>query len=126
MSASAQPDCAAACPATTNIAIILDVSLLLASILICLLVKGNSFISRITAHPTVFFESPAGDNKENVFFQEVRQSGGVLFLPCFSLFRSAGEGAEIEYHFTESEKTPMDFVNFVMALSPILVVPSAF
>ena len=54
MSASAQPDCAAfACPATTNIAIILDVSLLLASILICLLVKGNSFISRITAHPTV-------------------------------------------------------------------------
>lgn len=37
MSASAQPDCAAfACPATTNIAIILDVSLLLASILICL------------------------------------------------------------------------------------------
>ena len=54
MSASAQPDCAAfACPATTNIAIILDVSLLLASILICLLGKGNSFISRITAHPTV-------------------------------------------------------------------------
>ena len=54
MSASAQPDCAAfACPATTNITIILDVSLLLASILICLLVKGNSFISRITAHPTV-------------------------------------------------------------------------
>ena len=54
MSASAQPDCAAfACPATTNIAIILDVSLLLASILICLLVKENSFISRITAHPTV-------------------------------------------------------------------------
>lgn len=46
MSASAQPDCAAfACPATTNIAIILDVSLLLASILICLC-KGNSFISR--------------------------------------------------------------------------------
>ena len=35
MSASAQPDCAAfACPATTNIAIILDVSLLLASIII--------------------------------------------------------------------------------------------
>ena len=34
-SASAQPDCAAfACPATTNIAIILDVSLLLASIII--------------------------------------------------------------------------------------------
>ena len=34
MSASAQPDCAAfACPATTNIAIILDVSLLLASII---------------------------------------------------------------------------------------------
>lgn len=54
MSASAQPDCAAfACPATTNIAIILDVSLLLASILICLLGKGNSFISWITAHPTV-------------------------------------------------------------------------
>ena len=38
MSASAQPDCAAfACPATTNIAIILDVTQLLASILICLL-----------------------------------------------------------------------------------------
>ena len=54
MSASAQPDCAAfACPATTNIAIILDVSLLLASILICLLGKENSFISRIKAHPTV-------------------------------------------------------------------------
>ena len=54
MSASAQPNYAAfACPATTNIAIILDVSLLLASILICLLVKGNSFRSRITAHPTV-------------------------------------------------------------------------
>ena len=54
MSASAQPDCAAfACPATTNIAIILDVSLLLASILICLLGKGNSFIARITAHPAV-------------------------------------------------------------------------
>ena len=52
MSASAQPD-AFACPATTNIAIILDVSLLLASILICLLGKGNSFISRITAHPAV-------------------------------------------------------------------------
>ena len=35
MSVSAQPDCAAfACPATTNIAIILDVSLLLASIII--------------------------------------------------------------------------------------------
>ena len=52
--ASAQPDCVAfACPATTNIAIILDVSLLLASILICLLGKENSFISRITAHPTV-------------------------------------------------------------------------
>ena len=48
MSASAQPDCA-----TTNIAIILDVSLLLASILICLLGKKNSFISRITAHPTI-------------------------------------------------------------------------
>ena len=54
MSAAAQPDCVAfACPATTNIAIILDVSLLLASILICLLGKENSFISRITAHPTV-------------------------------------------------------------------------
>ena len=54
MSASAQPDCVAfACPATTNIAIILDVSLLLASILICLLGKENCFISRITAHPTV-------------------------------------------------------------------------
>ena len=54
MSASAQPDCAAfACPATTNIAIILDVSLLLASILICLLGKKNRCISRITAHPTV-------------------------------------------------------------------------
>lgn len=54
MSVSAQPDCAAfACPATTNIAIILDVSLLLASILICLLGKESSFISRITAHPTV-------------------------------------------------------------------------
>ena len=54
MPAAAQSDCVAfACPATTNIAIILDVSLLLASILICLLVKGNSFISRITAHPTV-------------------------------------------------------------------------
>ena len=54
MSVAAQSDCAAfACPATTNIAIILDVSLLLASILICLLGKENSFISRITAHPTV-------------------------------------------------------------------------
>ena len=54
MSASAQSDCVAfACPATTNIAIILDVSLLLASILICLLGKKNSFISRITAHPTI-------------------------------------------------------------------------
>lgn len=54
MSAAAQSDCVAfACPATTNIAIILDVSLLLASILICLLGKENSFISRITAHPTV-------------------------------------------------------------------------
>ena len=54
MSASAQPDCAAfACPATTNIAIILDVSLLLASILICLLGKETRFISRSTAHPTV-------------------------------------------------------------------------
>ena len=54
MSASAQPDCAAfACPATTNIAINLDVSLLLASILICLLGKENSCITRSTAHPTV-------------------------------------------------------------------------
>lgn len=54
MSAAAQSDCVAfACPAMTNIAIILDVSLLLASILICLLGKENSFISRITAHPTV-------------------------------------------------------------------------
>ena len=54
MSAAAQSDCAAfACPAMTNIAIILDVSLLLASILVCLLVKENSFISRITAHPTI-------------------------------------------------------------------------
>ena len=54
MSASAQPDCVAfACPATTNIDIILVVSLLLASILICLLGKENSFLSRITAHPTV-------------------------------------------------------------------------
>ena len=54
MSAAAQSDCVAfTCPATTNIAIILDVSLLLASILICLLGKENSFISRITAHPTV-------------------------------------------------------------------------
>ena len=54
MSAAAQSDCVAfACPATTNIAIILDASLLLASILICLLGKENSFISRITAHPTV-------------------------------------------------------------------------
>lgn len=54
MSAAAQSDCVAfACPATTNIAIILDVSLLLASILICLLGKENCFISRITAHPTV-------------------------------------------------------------------------
>ncbi len=54
MSAAAQSDCVTfACPAMTNIAIILDVSLLLASILICLLGKENSFISRITAHPTV-------------------------------------------------------------------------
>ena len=37
----------------SNIAMILDASLLLASILICLLGKENSFISRITAHPTV-------------------------------------------------------------------------
>ena len=54
ISAAAQSDCAAfACPATINIAIILDVSLLLASILICLLVKENCFITRITAHPTI-------------------------------------------------------------------------
>ena len=54
MSAAAQSDCVAfACPATTNIPILLDVSLLLASILSCLLGKENSFISRITAHPTV-------------------------------------------------------------------------
>ena len=54
MSAAAQSDCAAfACPATTNIAIIPDAGLLLASILICLLVKENSFISRITAHPAI-------------------------------------------------------------------------
>ena len=55
--ASAQAVCAvSACSEASshaNIAMILDVSLLLASILICLLVKENSFISRITAHPTV-------------------------------------------------------------------------
>ena len=66
----------------------------------------------------------AGDNKENVSFPRgsAGPAGPLLSSPCFSLFRSAGEGAEIEYHFTESEKTPMDFVNFVVALSPILVV----
>ena len=46
MSASAQPDCAAfACPATTNIAIILDVSLLLASIIICALIPLAILVS---------------------------------------------------------------------------------
>ena len=64
MSASAQPDCAAfACPATTNIAIILDVSLLLASILICLLVK-NYFIYRIMAYPPEHFPSPMREMTE--------------------------------------------------------------
>ena len=54
MSAAAQSDCAAfSCSAMTGIVILLDASLLLASILICLLVKENSFISRITAHPTI-------------------------------------------------------------------------
>ena len=54
MSAAAQSDCAAfVCSEMTYIAIILDAGLLLASILICLLGKENSFISRITAHPTV-------------------------------------------------------------------------
>mgnify|MGYP000016141392 CR=1 FL=1 len=50
----AQAACAAF-PCTENsMIIILDASiLLLASILICLLGKENSFISRITAHPTV-------------------------------------------------------------------------
>ena len=55
--ASAQAVCAVSvcseASSPSNIAMILDASLLLASILICLLVKGNSFISRITAHPTV-------------------------------------------------------------------------
>ena len=55
--AFAQADCAVSvcseASSHSNIAMILDASLLLASILICLLVKGNSFISRITAHPTV-------------------------------------------------------------------------
>ena len=47
MSASAQPDCAAfACPATTNIAIILDVSLLLASIILLPIFSGT----RTTVH----------------------------------------------------------------------------
>ena len=62
MSVSAQPDCAAfACPATTNIAIILDVSLLLASILICLLVKGNRTFPSQEAPPDrrgLFFLPP--------------------------------------------------------------------
>ena len=55
--ASAQAVCAVSvcseASSHSNIAMILDVSLLLASILICLLGKENSFISRITAHPTV-------------------------------------------------------------------------
>ena len=55
--ASAQAVCAVSvCSEASshpNIAMILDASLLLASILICLLGKENSFISRITAHPTV-------------------------------------------------------------------------
>lgn len=64
MSAAAQPDCAAfTCPATTNIAIIPDVSLLLASILICLLVK-NYFIYRIMAYPPEHFPSPMREMTE--------------------------------------------------------------
>ena len=65
MSAAAQPDCAAfACPATTNIAIILDVSLLLASILIlCLLIK-NYFIYRIMAYPPEHVPSPMREMTE--------------------------------------------------------------
>ena len=55
--ASAQAVCAVSvcseASSHSNIAMILDASLLLASILICLLGKENSFISRITAHPTV-------------------------------------------------------------------------
>ena len=55
--ASAQAVCAVSvcseASSPSNIAMILDDSLLLASILICLLVKENSFISRITAHPTI-------------------------------------------------------------------------
>ena len=55
--ASAQAVCAVSvcseASSHSNIAMILDASLLLASILICLLGKKNSFISRITAHPTV-------------------------------------------------------------------------
>ena len=55
--AFAQADCAVSvcseASSHSNIAMILDASLLLASILICLLGKENSFISRITAHPTV-------------------------------------------------------------------------
>ena len=55
--ASAQAVCAVSvcseASSHSNIAMILDDSLLLASILICLLGKENSFISRITAHPTV-------------------------------------------------------------------------
>ena len=55
--ASAQVVCAVSvcseASSHSNIAMILDASLLLASILICLLGKENSFISRITAHPTV-------------------------------------------------------------------------
>ena len=57
MSASAQPDCAAfACPATTNIAIILDVSLLLASIIILpIIILVHHFpICRIPVQRPVF------------------------------------------------------------------------
>ena len=50
MSASAQPDCAAfACPATTNIAIILDVSLLLASIIILLVLTSPVVCRNMTS-----------------------------------------------------------------------------
>ena len=56
--ASAQAVCAVSvcseASSHSNIAMILDASLLLASILICLLGKENSFISWITAHPTVY------------------------------------------------------------------------
>lgn len=65
MSAAAQSDCVAfACPAMTNIAIILDAGLLLASILIlCLLVK-NYFIYRIMAYPPEHFPSPMREMTE--------------------------------------------------------------